>query len=118
MHSKSLLEFAHLPLEGVEAMTYLSFGIIALKNSSSQLHCFELYFVRLHRSGKAPYANLVYIYIYIYGSGSSGFGVSCCPFRDGTRRKKMDLKPMLFWVILVVVQFGPIMRYDFLSMEP
>ena len=28
--------------------------------------CFELYFVRLHRHRKVPYANLVYIYIYIY----------------------------------------------------
>ena len=30
------------------------------------VHCFELYFVRLHRRRKAPYANLVYIYINIY----------------------------------------------------
>ena len=32
--------------------------------------CFELYFVRLHRRRKAPYANLVYIDIYIYMGGS------------------------------------------------
>jgi len=30
------------------------------------VHCFELYFVRLHRHRKVPYANLVYIHIYIY----------------------------------------------------
>ena len=34
--------------------------------SVSNVHCFELYFVRLHRRRKAPYANLAYIYIYIY----------------------------------------------------
>ena len=56
--------------------------------------------------------------VYIYGNGSFGFGVWGGAFQDGTRRKKLDFKPMLFWVILVVVQFGPIMRYDFLSMEP
>ena len=28
-------------------------------------HYFELYFARLHRHRKVPYANLVYIYIYI-----------------------------------------------------
>ena len=42
-----------------------SFGIpfeIALLRT---VPCFELYFVRLHRRRKAPYANLVYIYIYM-----------------------------------------------------
>ena len=60
----------------------------------------------------------IYIYIYIYVGGSFGFGVWGGVFQDGTRRKKMDFEPMLFWAILVVVQFGPMMRYDFLSMEP
>ena len=56
------------------------------------VHCFELYFVRLHRRPKAPYANLVYIYIYTYlsikvawGLGLWGPGFSEKMHKKGTR---------------------------------
>ena len=63
--SKSLLEHASFSFESTFGNASFSFEIpfeIALLRT---VHCFELYFVRLHRRRKAPYANLVYIYIYI-----------------------------------------------------
>ena len=60
---ESTFEHASFSFESTFDIASFSFEIpfeIALLRT---VHCFELYFVRLHRRRKAPYANLVYIYV-------------------------------------------------------
>jgi len=76
-HSKSLLEHVFFSFESTFEHASFSFES-TIDNASFSFEIpfeiallrtvprFELYFVRLHRRRKAPYANLVYIYIHIY----------------------------------------------------
>ena len=84
---ESTFEHASFSFESTFDHACFSFEIpfkIALLRT---VHCFELYFVRLHRRRKAPYANL-YIYIYIYTSVNPCI---TCTKQSGAEQKLMPI---------------------------
>ena len=60
---ESTFEHASFSLESTFDHACFSFEIPCEIALLRKVICFELYFVRLHRHRKVPYANLVYIYI-------------------------------------------------------